>query len=320
MSKPKTIVLLIIAIQIVIIFYLLYTISLRDRSHTIFPSPIEKDTIRIFPTDTLKYYYEPKPGIVITEKYGNLIHLSYTPKYTINKDTLNDRFNYTTKNRGNTYRIITLGDSFTYGQYINTKDNWPEKLEERLKTCKGTTFEVINLAVSGYDIQYSVERYKKRGAKYKPNLIIWFLKSDDFLQINEITLPNKMRYLEEMKKNGEMAKSIKKGEYFPHSAKAIQEFTDIYGLEKILSKQLEIMHSINTYYSGNMLIFSPEAMGNEVQSVITEFAKKRNNTYTYFDILDFSRLADRHPSKEGHEEIVQAIYNDLIRKKLISCD
>ena len=59
---------------------------------------------------------------------------------------------YIKKNK-DTFRIITLGDSFTFGMYINTKDNWTELLEDKLNSdmgCKNISmFEVINLGVGG---------------------------------------------------------------------------------------------------------------------------------------------------------------------------
>ena len=98
--------------------------------------------------------------------------------------------------------------------FVNTKDNWSKKLEDILnknlsKCNKINKFEVINLGEYGYDIQYSVERYKIRRQKYKPHLILWFLKNDDFEEINEIMRENEEKYKVKIEKNGEYERLIR---------------------------------------------------------------------------------------------------------------
>lgn len=321
MHKQRKIFVLTIILQLLAISYLLYITYAKYNSRTVFVAPLDRKTIHISPTDTLRYFFELKPNIVITDPYYREVFLTTAPKYRINNDTLNERFNYSIEKPKKTYRIITLGDSFTFGKYVNTSDNWPEQLEKKLKSCKkGSGFEVINLGIPGYDIQYSLERFKKRGIKYHPDLIIWFLKDDDFEQINEITLPIKRAYFEEMRKNGVLEKSMKNGEYWPHTNKTIHEFEEKYSIEQILAKQLEIMRSINKYYAGDILIVSPKTTFRNNKSIIEEFAKKRKKTYIYLDLPDFSILPDHHPNTQGHREIAKNIFTSLINKNLLACN
>ena len=75
---------------------------------------------------------------------------------------------------------MTLGDSFTFGVYVNTEDNWTELLEDKLNSIKNICpntdhFEVINLGVGGYDIEYAAKRYINRGKVYNPNIILLLL-------------------------------------------------------------------------------------------------------------------------------------------------
>lgn len=319
MSHYKKILISILAIQVLIIGYLCFSLYAKKAFSPVFVAPLDKTTLHSSPSGTLRYFYEPKPNITITEAYYQLVSLPFAPQYTINKDTLNERFDYPIQKDTNTFRIITLGDSFTFGHYINTADNWPESLEIQLETCTNKKFEVINLAVPGYDIQYSVERYKKRGIKYNPDLVIWFLKNDDFDQINEITYPLKMKYLKEMKQNGEFQKSIAKGQYWPHTEKAIQELKKKYTVNKILAEQLKIMRSLNNYYTGTLLVVSPENKIFFNTSVVQAFAKNRKKTFTYLNLPNFSRLPDGHPNKEGHTQIAKNIYTNLLKQQLVSC-
>jgi len=320
MLLRKKIFVIVLTIQVLIVIFLIFGLYFKFTTPQISITPIDKNAITLSPTDKLTYFFEPKAGKTLTEIYYQRVFLPTAPQYTINNDTLNERFDYPIKKEKNTYRIITLGDSFTYGMYMNTADNWPEKLEDRLKTCvKNKKFEVINLAVASYDIQYSVERFKKRGMKYDPDLVIWYLKHDDFAQINEITLPIKNRYYEMMFKNGQLEQSMQRGEYWPHTQKAIKEFEEQYSTEEILKKQLEIMLSLSSYYSGNLLIVLPKIEYQRNKDVVEKFAQKRKNTFLYLDLPDFPRLADLHPNISGHKEIANNVYTYLLNKNLIPC-
>lgn len=126
------------------------------------------------PDSEFEHYYKLNPEHLITE-----IRFWDQSKalITINRDGLNERNNYSILKADNTFRILTLGDSFTYGQFIDTNNNWTERLEDMLNDksiCQSPfTYEVINLGVKGFDIPYIIKRFKEIGLKYNPNLILW---------------------------------------------------------------------------------------------------------------------------------------------------
>jgi lysophospholipase L1-like esterase len=145
----------------------------------------------VFPTDSEFKYYNTLVSSTPFEETRPWDKT--TAKYAVNHDGLNDRYNYNTLKPDGVIRIMTLGDSFTFGHYVDTADNWTERLEDLLNNqlhCKDTKkFEVINLGMRGFDIPYIVKRYNDYGLKYHPDLIIWFESGSGFTRINEIMQP-----------------------------------------------------------------------------------------------------------------------------------
>lgn len=169
-----------------IVFLLIRIIPQFGKKYKV--SVIEKKNLIYKKAGLLKYFYEPEPNISITD---SPYWLEAQATYTINNDSLNERFNYSVKKPKNVLRVVTLGNSYTYGLYSSTPDNWTELLENMLNTyaiCGGNIkLEVINLGLPGYDLQYMYERYLQRGLKYNPDILI--LTLDDLKLTNEAVRP-----------------------------------------------------------------------------------------------------------------------------------
>src|SRR3989344_7968954 len=150
--------------------------------------------------------------------------------------TKNKKFEKDLKN----FRIITLGDSFTFGQYINTNQNYSEILEDNLNNnlhCREIKhFDVINLGVPGYDLEYEVERFNLKGLNYNPDLVIWLINDWNISIINELMKPINEELLKDSKEKDE----IKRFETaWIDSQKKLKK---IYGDKFITSYQKYIIH------------------------------------------------------------------------------
>jgi len=292
----------------------------------------------LFPNNgTLRHFREPAP-----REYEDLYvppWLPYEPEFTINSDTLNERFEYSTQNPPTTFRIITLGDSWTFGQFVNTKDNYSERLEDMLNTRLACTslekFEVINLGVPSYDIQYSVERFKRRGQKYNPDLVLWLLISNDLDEIQEFVSEKMREYLTQMEERGELDIDLQE---VPHALtqfekpleaylKAKEDLINEFGKENLLRFQEAALNKIDDYYKKQLVIFSlPSAsnIGDEYKAIIKDFVRARNDTYFYESAINLKEngrlLPDWHPSITGHALIAEDLFEYLTKNQLIPCD
>lgn len=269
----------------------------------------------------LKYFYEPKTDSVET---WNPEWLGYEVKNMINKDSLNERYDYTVGKEKDTYRIITLGDSFTFGMYVKTADNYSEILEDMLNKqleCNGITrFDVINLGVYGYDLEYTVERFMKRGIKYDPDLVILLINEWTITDINEVILPERL----EIEENGIPNTKWRNNEivYYSWELAKNKLYRNITNAD-ILKYRLNNLIRLKSY-SGNFLLFSLSPLS-QYDNFISDFVS-HNSNYNFYNKLvptywkySIFRLSDNHPSELGHKIIAQNIISYLTNTYLDNC-
>lgn len=93
----------------------------------------------------------------------------------INSAGLRDR-EYPVEKPKNTYRIMALGDSTTFGWGAHQDKTYPKWLEQMLneKPPAGCPdhFEVINTGVGNYNSIQEVTFFKERGRLYKPDMVL----------------------------------------------------------------------------------------------------------------------------------------------------
>ncbi|MGH7703750.1 MAG: SGNH/GDSL hydrolase family protein [Gemmatimonadales bacterium] len=84
--------------------------------------------------------------------------------------------------REDTIRILTLGDSFTWGYFVaRTEDTWPSVLERTLK-ARGWRVEVINLGRNGASSVDELSLMDQLGWQYQPDLVILQYTLNDPIQ------------------------------------------------------------------------------------------------------------------------------------------
>lgn len=292
-------------------------------------NPIKKNDL-IFPEEgNLKYYYEPKPNTNQTYK-PDWSPVDYVYAATVNADGLNERFDYPVEKKPDVFRIVTIGDSYTFGGWVNTKENYPERLEDMLNDnslCKtGRKFEVINLGVEGYDVEYSVHRFKNRGQKYNPDLLIWLIKNDDFTVINELIKYKMDRYMAEIMSDQSLLIQLQ-GErnFYPWSRKAAQELMAEIGEEGVLAYNRKALERINDHYKGKLVFITfseKKALKGSRLVMLQSFAKERSDTYIYDGLsLSYDKLEDgAHPTGKGYAQIAGWIFDYLKQNGIVPCD
>jgi lysophospholipase L1-like esterase len=99
----------------------------------------------------------------------------------INSRGLRDR-EYPPLKPANTFRILALGDSFTYGAGVSSKETYVKQLEAMLNETpndRGLRYEVLNAGVPGYNTHQELIHLREVGLQYNPDMIlIGFTQSD----------------------------------------------------------------------------------------------------------------------------------------------
>jgi lysophospholipase L1-like esterase len=303
-------VLICLALLYVAYFFLIKPYGLFQRFLTPSVSYIDSSNITIPKDSEYKYYweYEPEQSVTVSESW-----LPEDVTYSINGDTLNDLRDYPIEKQQETFRVITLGDSFTFGYYVDTANNWPEQLESMLNSseCQYKNYEVINLAMPGFDVPYIVERYMKRGAKYDPDLVVWFEGGSGFTRHNDYTQPLVDECID---KNG-----------IPHKIGAKENNacwkTVIEQLQQEYPRQALDAFMENSYSNlaakTNVPVhfFYFQHIYKKYQDSIKGF----DETFSDFEFFgsvpklssDTLLLGDSHPSSEGHKAIAETIFDQV---------
>lgn len=279
-----------------------------------------KDSIT-FSSDSaqLKFFYEPRANFI---EQQNPAWLNREIEATLNSDTLNERFEYSFQKPIRTYRVITLGDSFTYGLFVNTDENYSEKLEDLLNDtikCKSIdNFEVINLGVPGYDLEYMIERFVKRGIKYDSDIVIWLIIPWHFEQVNEYMVPLINNFVNRGIPGFDPV-TRKHTAYEKAFSIMRQKLSD----QEIINYQKQVLLRISNYKYKILILTFPN-FPQKYRDIISDLIQK-NPFFNYYSIpFDYWRnkeyqLADTHPNSKGHEMIAKDIFDFLLQNILKDC-
>jgi hypothetical protein len=181
-SKFKIAVLILILLNVSAILALLFysgalekageKIEQREYDRTI---PNNKSLTRLSNNSAL--IYELNPGAVIKSRGTMQIPV---PEYLIEINKEGFRGKSPLFFKGCSFRIIFLGDSFTFGDGLKIEDTYSYRLVSKLN--KGKIFcryEPLNFAVPAYNTAQELELLKTKGLQYEPDAVfIGYLSND----------------------------------------------------------------------------------------------------------------------------------------------
>lgn len=82
--------------------------------------------------------------------------------------------------RGDTRRILALGDSVTFGYRMREDEIFPTLLAERLREATGREYEVLNAGVEGYNTRTELAVLRETGFALAPHTVVLALNLNDY--------------------------------------------------------------------------------------------------------------------------------------------
>ena len=139
------------------------------RFFTLLPTDIGRRLARFDVTQTVyepysRFGYRPRPGASEAFPNGTVAHYNAQrfrgPLVPLEKPP-------------GTFRIILLGGSTTVGYGVNDDATIDSFLRQSLRRAfPGVCFDVINLALGGYDSYQDYERMRVEGVQFSPDLVV----------------------------------------------------------------------------------------------------------------------------------------------------
>lgn len=289
----------------------------------------------------LKNYHEPPPGATSWETDYLPPWVPTPPVITITEDTLNERRDYVVPKPENVYRIVVLGDSFTYGRFVSTAQNFPERMEDALndpRLCRSAKkIEVINLGVYAYDLVYSAERFRARGTKYDPDLVIWYVVQNDFTDWPEYIRERSQDMLKEGRFPEEVYDPYKgvDGVFSPNGSAsyarawvaAREESMQKFGPAGIIRIETQALRDLRSLYDGPLIIATPERSTSQGlytahEEALRSFAEMSRDVHLFLGETPFTKdevFLDGHPNERGHAKIADELAGKLIPSGMLPC-
>lgn len=139
------------------------------------------------------FFFKISPKPCITSQPDPLLHHSLKPSvlcvdhtkefkvtYTINQHGLREN-DFPKEKPHKIYRMLFLGDSFTFGTGVSLEDTYVKRLERFLnETFDDRSFQTINAGVPAYGLLVEDLYLRSKGIELSPDLVIVNLSMTDF--------------------------------------------------------------------------------------------------------------------------------------------
>ena len=99
----------------------------------------------------------------------------------INAQQLRSLREYERRPRQSVVRVAAFGDSFVYGNEVDTKDAWPSAAERIYPNL-----EVLNYGVGGYGDDQAYLRFAEEGLAFSPSVVVLGFTPDDMRRLTNV--------------------------------------------------------------------------------------------------------------------------------------
>jgi hypothetical protein len=142
------------------------------------PEPYIDNSVLYQRTPMRRYELTPGAEGIVGD---NLIHIR------INAAGFRDEWDYPTAKPPGTYRVVVLGNSFTFAGKVALADTAPKQLETLLNQSDPSRhYQVLNGGIPGYHTEQELLLLEERALAYQPDLVILNLTLTDALPMGQL--------------------------------------------------------------------------------------------------------------------------------------
>jgi len=346
----KTLMLTIISIELMVIIGILHSMQVRSevmRTENPYSKAIKdyNNRVRNFymneenwiklpshymnatrPSDNPKLLFELKPNW--TQVYdGSVVKLNETT-ISINSDGFRDREFNMTKPSG-VFRIVSLGDSITFGMGVEANETYSKYLESILNAnlTNNITYEVLNFGVIGYNTMQEVEQFRTKGILYDPDLVILSFCGNDIennTRMQEIGASLSYKTYTGNESVDMLLNWGRVAEIY-HEENKYKPFEEMFN--PFVAEPLEELHNITKTLNITVVTMGTEDLGIDFESRVKEIAYRYDNFY-YLDYTNLVRTVPReivhvaypydyHYSAYMNKLIAEELFNFLVNNNLV---
>jgi hypothetical protein len=245
-------------------------------------------------------------------------------KFRTNNEGMRDDLNYAKNKTPGTIRIVGVGDSGMFGWNMEQGDEYLSVLRSNLQKRSGSAkYEVMNLAVPGYNTFQEVEMLRHRGLSYQPDVVVvgwcdndagapFFLIQQDDFKRRDVSylyhlLFNRKAFRDLVKPKVMKSSKIDRAYVDPQ----VLEYSDISGVKKSLAE----LKALGQTHGFKILLYGP--MHKEARTLCEELGIDYANTWDEIPEGAYPKeyaVHFMHPLKGGHRVLGETLEKVLERK------
>jgi lysophospholipase L1-like esterase len=119
----------------------------------------------------IQYKLKPNLDVRAVNPFNDIeVQKNVTFRLTSNADGF--RTKPFARKKPGTLRLVTVGDSSTFGWGVDPEYTWQNELEQRLARARGPAVEVLNLGISGHSSRHGIAILRHYAFDLRPDLLV----------------------------------------------------------------------------------------------------------------------------------------------------
>ncbi len=136
-------------------------------------------SFRLFVTQDALVYQDSRDGNLLFELKPGAAGRKFGTFVQINRAGLRER-ELPERKPADEFRIVVVGDQFTFGLGIPVEQSYVRLLESMLARAQDKKVRTINLSMYSYNFRQKLALLRSRGLRYEPDAVVFQVYSKDF--------------------------------------------------------------------------------------------------------------------------------------------